>query len=298
MEQNLMTPLDRPALRHGGSWWRVLTTAVLFYFVGLVVLILTGNPNLFPTVVLLGSFMVPAAYVVFFYERRYLSELNLSTTALAFFYGGVLGVFAASLLEPIFVSRLDFATAFVIGFIEEFVKILGVLWIARRIQHNSELNGLILGAAAGMGFAALESLGYAFSAFLQSGGSLSLTVGVTLLRGVLSPLGHGTWTAILVGILFREGRARHFHINLKVIGAYLVVVLLHGLWDGLPGVLSNIVTSGVDVFIAQALIGATGLFIVWRQWHQAKRLQLLRVQTLSETPVAEVAPSEKPPQEE
>lgn len=89
---------------------------------------------------------------------------------------------------------------------------------ARRRRHDSELDGLILGAAARMGFAALESNGYAFSAFLRSGGSLSLTVAVTLLRGLLSPVGHGTRTAILASVLFRESAAGRFHINRKVQG--------------------------------------------------------------------------------
>src|SRR2546430_5382081 len=47
------------------------------------------------------------------------------------------------------------------------------------------IDGLILGAAVGMGFAAFESTGYAFTAFLLSGGSLSSVVGVTLMRGLL-----------------------------------------------------------------------------------------------------------------
>jgi RsiW-degrading membrane proteinase PrsW (M82 family) len=259
--------------RRANSWLRVLLIGLLLYIVGLVVLGLSGNPNLFPTVVLLGNFMVPAAYVAFFYERRHLSDLSMPTTALSFFYGGVLGVFAASLLEPLFITRLDFFTAFQVGLIEEFVKILGVLVIARRIRHDSELNGLILGAAAGMGFAALESTGYAFSAFLGSGGSLSATVFVTLLRGILSPLGHGTWTAILAGVLFRESRPERFHITRKVIGAYLTVVILHGLWDGLPGFISAFVSSGPDIFIAQAIVGGAGLFILWRRWREAARLQ-------------------------
>jgi RsiW-degrading membrane proteinase PrsW (M82 family) len=64
--------------------------------------------------------------------------------------------------------------------IEELVKILGVLLVARHRRHDLELDGLILGAAAGMGVAALESSGYAFSAFMRGGGSLSATVFVIL----------------------------------------------------------------------------------------------------------------------
>lgn len=253
------------------SWWRVLLTGLLLYVLGIIVLIVSSNPNLFPTVVMLGSFLVPVTYVVFFYNRRHLSQLTLPATAMSFFYGGVLGVFASALLEPLFIRQLDLLTVFLVGLIEEFAKILGVLVIARRRRHDSELDGLILGAAAGMGFAALESNGYAFIAFLRSGGSLSLTVLVTLLRGLLSPVGHGTWTAILASVLFRESAIGRFHINRKVMGAYLTVAILHGLWDGLPGAIAALVSSGVDVIIGQALVGAVGLFILWRRWREASR---------------------------
>ncbi len=278
--------------RRGGRWWRVLLSAFAFYVLGLIILSLTGNPNLFPTVVLLGSFMVPATFVAFLYDHRHLSRLTVTVTALSFIYGGVLGVFAASVLEPLFIRRLDFLTAFQVGLIEELVKILGVLVIARRVRHDSELDGLVLGAAAGMGFAALESMGYAFSAFLGSGGSLSLTVGVTLLRGLLSPLGHGTWTAILAGVLFRESRGSHFRLNRTVVGAYLVVVVLHGLWDGLPGLLALFVSSGFDIMLAQALIGATGLAMLWWRWREARWLQ--EAQALAQIPPAVADGSRRP----
>ena len=97
---------------------------------------------------------------------------------------------------------------------------------------------------------------------------------MTLLRGILSPIGHGTWTAILVSVLFRESRDGHFHTNLKVLGAYLGVSILHGLWDGLPGAITAFFGSGLDVFIGQALVGIVGLFILWRRWREARRLQL------------------------
>jgi RsiW-degrading membrane proteinase PrsW (M82 family) len=255
------------------SWLRVLLMGLLLYVVGIGVLILTGNPNLFPTVVMVGNFLVPVTFVAFFYERRELSQLSLPTTTLAFLYGGLLGVLAASILEPLVIHRRSLGAAFLVGMIEEFVKILGVLVIARRRRHKSEMDGLILGAAAGMGFAALESTGYAFTAFLASQGSLSVTVGVTLLRGVLSPVGHGVWTAILTSVLFRESGPEHLRINLKVVGAYLLVVILHGLWDALPGVIAVLLSPGVDVFIGQAVVGGIGLFILWRRWREARRLQ-------------------------
>src|SRR5919197_4155230 len=124
-----MPPFPVP-VHHASAWWRVLLTGLLLYVAGLAVLTLTGNPNLFPTVVLLGSFLVTVTYVVFFYERGHLSHLTLPTAAMSFVYGGVLGVFAASLLEPLFIPRLDFLTALVVGLIEEVATLLGVLVVA------------------------------------------------------------------------------------------------------------------------------------------------------------------------
>jgi RsiW-degrading membrane proteinase PrsW (M82 family) len=254
-----------------GSWWRILLIGTGLFVLSVVVFALTGNPNLFPTVALIGNFLVPVAYVAFFYERRHMSQVTLVSTARAFFYGGVLGVFAAALLEPVFIRSLNFFSAFEIAMIEEFAKILGVLVVARHHRHDAEIDGILLGGAAGMGFAALESSGYVFTAFIDSGGSLSALVLVTLLRGLLSPVGHGTWTAILASVLFREGAPNKFRVNGAVIGAYVTVVVLHGLWDGLPAVISALTGSGTDVLVGQGLVGLAGLIILGFRYREAIR---------------------------
>jgi RsiW-degrading membrane proteinase PrsW (M82 family) len=198
----------------------------------------------------------------------------MPTTFISFVYGGILGVLAASLLEPLFIHRIDFGSTIEVGLIEEFAKILAVIIIAYRIKEKSEMNGLILGAAVGMGFAALESTGYAFTAFIQSGGSLTQTVFVTTIRGILSPVGHGTWTAILASMLFKESRDGRFRIDLSIVGTYVLVSLLHGLWDGLPPVITAYLGPGLDVFVGQAIIGIAGLFILWLRWRDARRQQI------------------------
>ncbi|PAV13383.1 hypothetical protein ASJ81_18040 [Methanosarcina spelaei] len=270
-----------PVVRRNG-WLKVLTTAAVFYVLLLMALLLTKNSNLFPTLVMVGSFMVPVAYVAFIYERRHLSRLTMPTVSLAFLYGGLLGILAASLLSPIFTSELSLGSTLRVGLIEEFAKILGVLVIARHKRHDSEMDGLILGAASGMGFAAMESSGYAFTALLASHGSISVTVEVTLLRGLLSPLGHGTWTAILASVLFRESKKCDFRINLQVISTYLLVSILHAMWNGLPLIISYILGQelgllgqGLGLLIAWGVIGVVGLFILWIRWREAVRLQMV-----------------------
>ena len=98
MTQTTDTSILNIRSKRKNSWFKVLLLGLLLYIMAIAILGVTGNANLFPTVVLLGSFTVPAAYVAYFYERRYLSDLTMPTTALSFFYGGVLGVLAASLL--------------------------------------------------------------------------------------------------------------------------------------------------------------------------------------------------------
>ena len=276
-------PLFSKPEKTKAMWWRILLSGIALDFIALVLLVITGNPNLFPTVVIVGNFLVPVVFVAFLYEKRRFSQLSLGRVALSFFYGGLLGVLAASFLEPLLVSASNPASVLVVGLVEEFTKILGVYIIARRWKHDAEMDGLILGAATGMGFAALESTGYAFTAFLLTGGSVTSAVGVTLLRGLLAPVGHGVWTAILASVLFREAKDNRFRVNLKVLGAYLFVSLLHGLWDGLPPVIAFVFSPGIDVLVAQTAIALLGVFILWSRYREAVRQQKAQIASESNT---------------
>ncbi|MHB0912368.1 MAG: PrsW family glutamic-type intramembrane protease [Armatimonadota bacterium] len=244
------------------------------FIIGVLLLAHTGNPKLFPAVLLLGSFTMPVAFVLFLYNHRHLSDLSAYTVAVTFFYGGVLGVFAAALTEPIFVHNLSPPSALKVGLIEEATKIIGVFAIASRMRHTSQMNGIILGAAAGMGFAAFESAGYSFEVFLMSRGSLSTTVGITLLRGLLSPAGHGTWTAILAAVLFRESITDHFRLDIKVLAAYLGVSSLHALWDGVPGMALALSLPSEAVLLSETGVAVAGLLTLWFLWKDAKRRQI------------------------
>lgn len=253
------------------KWSKILLIGFVTYIFGILVFIFTKNPNMFPAIVILGNFLIPVTYVSFFYEKRVLSKIRMADILMAFFYGGFLGTFAASILEPIFINKLDFKSSMIVGVIEELAKIIGVLLISRKNCDNKAMDGIILGASAGMGFAALESSGYAFTAFLHTGGSLSSTVYTTLLRGILSPLGHGTWTAILAGVLVKECKFGRVKIDRKVIGAYLTVSLLHGLWDGIPSIIIRFTPFAFTYFIGDIFVGFISILILYKMWNKAKR---------------------------
>lgn len=263
------------------AWLRVLGAGLIVYMLNLVILVLTGDTKLFPTVLWLGNFLVPTAYVAFFYGRREHSSVTLPALLETFFWGGILGALLAVPLEAALVRGrlLTVPVGFEVGAIEEWAKLLGVLAVARKWRRVSEMDGVILGAAAGMGFAALESSGYAFGAFVASGGRLTqetiFLVGESLLRGVFAPLTHGTWTALLVSVMFREQGNRVWGA-LKVTGAYLLVIALHGLWDGASGTLQQLAGSHLTGWIALVPIimlgvGVLGLVILRLRWREAQR---------------------------
>src|SRR5439155_3092049 len=111
---------------------------------------------------------------------------------------------------------------FGIGFSEEIAKPIGVLWLARQHEFRAARHGFLLGAAAGMGFAAFETMGYGFTFLLASRGNLDVLGEVLLTRGLLAPMAHGAWTALVVGVFWREGK----RINRRVIGAFLTAMVL------------------------------------------------------------------------
>ena len=197
-----------------------------------VVTFVTQNVNLVPTIILLGSFLVPVTFVAYAFGRAG-QVVTAQRILAAFVYGGVLGVLGASLLEAEFLTQPSLPALVGVGLIEEAVKLAALWLLARRLPRYSMRDGVVLGAAVGFGFAALESAGYAFNALFTSNGlSLLNLVETEVLRGILAPVGHGLWTAILGGVLFaaaaRGGRLR---LGWSVVGVYLLVAGLHGLWD-------------------------------------------------------------------
>jgi len=223
--------------RNGPSWLRIFVAGLTLWSAAVLVTFATRNVNLVPTIILLGSFLVPVAFVTYAFGHadRVVTAQRIFT---AFVYGGVLGVLGASVLEAAFLRRASGPAYLGVGLIEEAVKLAALWLLARRLPRYTMRDGIVLGAAVGFGFAAFESAGYAFNAlFTSSGLSLSNLVETEVLRGILAPVGHGLWTAILGGALFaaaaRHGRPR---LGGAVVGWYLLVALLHGLWDASQGI--------------------------------------------------------------
>ncbi|WP_336211969.1 PrsW family intramembrane metalloprotease [Nonomuraea sp. LPB2021202275-12-8] len=213
-------------------WLKVFLTGLVLWVATVAVTTWTANSNLVPTVVLLGSFLVPVTFVLWAHERERSPDVTVELMFHAFVVGGILGVLGASLLESWLIrpSILMFA---LVGLIEEAVKLAALAFVTRRMKRRTARDGLVLGATVGFGFAAFESAGYAFNALFTSEGlSLAQLVETEVLRSILTPVGHGLWTAIAGGVLFAAGG----RFTVQVLLAYLGVSLLHALWDSMAAI--------------------------------------------------------------
>jgi RsiW-degrading membrane proteinase PrsW (M82 family) len=238
--------------RHRRPWLRVFLSGLVLWVLTVVVTFVTGNPTLVPTLVLLGSFLVPVTFVFWAFERRDTGEIDAPLILNTFITGGVLGVLAASLLETYLLHPSPWMF-FGVGLIEEGVKLAALAWLTRHLAVKSVRDGMILGASVGFGFAAFESAGYAFTAlFTERGLSLLDLVQTEVLRGLLTPAGHGLWTAILGGVLFSRSTRQHFLVSGRLILTYLGVSILHALWDSMHAisVLITLVLTGTPAQLA------------------------------------------------
>jgi RsiW-degrading membrane proteinase PrsW (M82 family) len=120
-----------------------------------------------PTIILLGSFLVPVTFVAYAFGRAD-QVVTAERILTAFIYGGVLGVLGASLLEAELLSSPSAGTYLYVGLIEEAVKLAALWLLARRLPRYTMRDGIVLGATVGFGFAAFESAGYAFNALFAT----------------------------------------------------------------------------------------------------------------------------------
>ncbi|MEU9453612.1 PrsW family intramembrane metalloprotease [Streptomyces sp. NPDC048277] len=242
-------PPPYPRIR-AGLWKRCLGGGLALWALTAVVTYATRNTTLLPTLILLGSFLVPVVFVLWAYERHG-RDLGVSAILGCFLTGGTLGVLGASVME-FYLVHPSWGMFVAVGLIEEAVKLGALVFVLRRLPGIRGIRaGLVLGAAVGFGFAALESSGYAFNAAVSTEGiDLRALIETEILRGVPAPFGHGLWTAIAGGVLLSYRRPNgRFRFTGPVVGTYVGVALLHALWDS---------THGVAIWLVAHLAG-TGL---------------------------------------
>jgi RsiW-degrading membrane proteinase PrsW (M82 family) len=247
MEDQLITGTynNTPALTDIETSWAKpwLFSRMLLISVAISVLLIIGfrtfeNPNLVPGLLFIGSFAVPVSTLIFFLEMNAPRNISVFMIMALAFLGGVTSLFIALVLF----DRLDFLStimhASAAGIVEEAAKVLVVVIIVGRFtRYKWVLNGLLFGAAIGMGFAAFESAGYAFQALPNFDEMIDSLV----LRGLLSPFMHIVWTANASAALWLVKGDRKFSWNMlgdmRFVRVLFSSMILHMVWNAPFGIL-------------------------------------------------------------
>jgi RsiW-degrading membrane proteinase PrsW (M82 family) len=251
-------------------WFQILVAGVLLFVAAGQALRITSNPNFFPTVILLGAFVVPVAFVAYIYERVPAKDVSLPCILICFLGGGTVGLIAAGILEFQTLQGLGIFGMFGVGLIEEGSKlILPVVQYARG-KYRSEADGLLFGVAAGMGFAALETMGYGLVALIKSQGSVGTLEQVLFLRGLLSPVGHAAWTGLVCAVIWREReRKGRGLLSLAFVGTFILAIVLHALWNIVNSLGAPTVTAWVIVIAGNVAIATVSLILLIRRIREA-----------------------------
>ena len=236
------TPTTTPKLTSAETAWpqpwlwaRVLLGLGIAFLMMLLCCEIFDNSNALPGTMVLGSFMVPVAVMVFFFELNTPKNISFYNILKVFLVGGCASLLLTLFLyEVVEVSGSEYLQAILVGSVEEVSK-AGIVayFIFREKDCKYNVNGLLIGAAVGAGFAAFESAGYALN-FLMIGGYDTM-LEVVFLRAVLAPGGHVVWAAMSgYAMMLAKGSAP---MSMQVFSQasfwkiFLVPVVLHAIWD-------------------------------------------------------------------
>ncbi len=234
------------------------------------------NPNLLPGLIILGSAAMPLATLILFFELNTPRNVSIYRVLVLVGLGGMASL-AISLIGYD-LTRLNWLGASSAGIVEELGKLAALVLIVRGTRYKYILNGMLFGAAVGTGFACFESSGYAFQYLPYLGTMLH----VIWLRGLLAPLMHVAWTAMVGAALWRAKGDRRITSELfldpKFYPVLLFAMALHMLWN---------CPFNPPFHIKEILLGAAAWFVIWGLVQQGLRQvqEVQRAAAAAERPV-------------
>lgn len=233
------------------AWLGVLVVGLVLYVIVLRTLVHTQNPNFVPSLILLGATVIPLAFLTFAQARSGRWQVPASALVVAAFFGGVIGTVVAGTLEYNTLRGLGMLPMVLVAIIEEAAKLIvpvALLFsILARHERRLPSDGLIIGVASGMGFAALETMGYGFTALLASKGNIGAVEQTLFLRGLTSPAGHTAWTGLTAGALWAFIATPSGRRFLAFLGTFAGAVVLHTCWDSFGGLVTYLILAAISL---------------------------------------------------
>lgn len=247
------------------DWGRPWLFSRILMFFGAIFMLLVyiaadmGNSNAIPGVIMTGAFTVPFSALVFFFEMNTYRNISFYEVLKVFFLGGALSLFVTLFLYQ-FVSfsvqnqvygMMTWSDTISVGIVEELGKLFIVIYFVRRRNYQYILNGILIGAAVGGGFAAFETAGYIYN-------SGNLLLQTAILRAAIAIGGHVVWAAISGGALVMVKKSERFNYHQLLIPNFWVflgsVIVLHALWDKGIELMGSLMITYITLIVVAWLI--------------------------------------------
>lgn len=202
-------------------------------FVVLVALLrIFENILAYPGIIFIGALIVPFSLLIFFWEVNAPRNINIFDVVKIFFIGGVFSLLITMILNIfVIVGELDYYGAIMTGVIEEVAKFVVVAYFLKGSKRKYILNGLLLGAAVGAGFAVFETAGYTFA----YGFKVPIMMRIIYMRGALAFGGHIVWAAMCGAALVMVKKDESLKIkhlkSIKFLKYFIIAIGLHAIWD-------------------------------------------------------------------
>jgi RsiW-degrading membrane proteinase PrsW (M82 family) len=191
--------------------------------------------------IILVAVLPSVAYLIWIRNTERRSRERYSRLAIVFLLGATLSIAVAVVIELVLMNLLDtniervyqilgedpnlsslLLACVIAPVVEELAKAIGIFQSRGRMTELE--NGIVFGAAAGLGFAATENLLYEGAAYLSAGAAAWIATAVV--RSLSSALLHATASSLL-GL----GVARSVLKKSSWLPYYLGAVIMHGLFN-------------------------------------------------------------------
>jgi RsiW-degrading membrane proteinase PrsW (M82 family) len=245
--------------------------------IGGAILVVLYAVGLIAAAILAGAVLVPVVYLVYLYEARVFRDAPVRVIGLTLGGGAIAGVVLTLIGDALATSAplirstplgIEIDAMGVVLFLvalpvlTEIVKPLPALLLRGSGDFPETIDGLVFGIAAGLGFAAAETILH-FSSVITSG-EIQSTPGSwiypILTLAVLTPLLHGSATGLIAAALWRR---RGLALGRMAMASIAVAVVGHVAFDLGSQFLEAIGPSALLPLAWQALI-VSGLLVAVR----------------------------------
>ena len=253
-----------------GRYVGIGLTIFAIVFMSLVVVAITfASVGVIPAIVAAIVAFTPAIIYLFplIWLDRYDPE-PLWLLALAFAWGALVAVLISVVVNTFIGVAVTLSVSEDAGqlagavisapIFEEGSKGLGlvILLVFFRRYFDDILDGIVFGGVIALGFATVENVMYYGSALGEGG--LGAMIFLFILRGILSPFAHVTFTA-MTGIgcgIARESHRGFVRFAAPIIG-YVFAVTLHAIWNGLAMFSAELLREMGFIYVCEN-VGMTG----------------------------------------